>query len=184
MPRLYYLSMDEPQAVKPIFVRTLIVGGAISLLMGIPVGFYLQNWSFGLVFAFVAVAAVWAVAMLRAGSRTRALQSAEEFLDRPRVPIGVTSDGVDVYAADLAPRTRTGAGQVTGTNTFALLSLIFGVLGGVLAIPFGHIARSQIRRTHEAGAGMALAGLILGYSWLAAVVAFFIFVLVMVATGK
>ncbi|OOP62766.1 hypothetical protein BMF89_08345 [Arthrobacter sp. SRS-W-1-2016] len=57
-------------------------------------------------------------------------------------------------------------GPKSGTNTFAILALIFGVLGGLLSIPFGHIARSQIKRTHESGAGLALAGLILGYLWL------------------
>jgi hypothetical protein len=31
------------------------------------------------------------------------------------------------------------------------------------AIVFGHMARSQIRRTGEEGAGLALAGLILGW---------------------
>ena len=33
------------------------------------------------------------------------------------------------------------------TNTLAILALIFGVLGGYLAIVFGHIALSQIKRT-------------------------------------
>jgi hypothetical protein len=54
-----------------------------------------------------------------------------------------------------------------GTNTFAILALIFGVTGGLLAIVFGHIALSQIRRTARAGFGLAVAGLVLGYAWLA-----------------
>jgi hypothetical protein len=55
-------------------------------------------------------------------------------------------------------------GPTPGTNTLAILALIFGVLGGtILPIIFGHIARSQIRRTGESGWGLALAGLILGY---------------------
>ena len=55
-------------------------------------------------------------------------------------------------------------GTAARTNTLALLALIFGVLGGtILPIIFGHIARSQIRRTGESGWGLALAGLILGY---------------------
>lgn len=57
------------------------------------------------------------------------------------------------------------------TNVLAILALVFGILGGLLAIPFGHIARSQIRRTGEGGSGLALAGLILGYLWLAASIA-------------
>jgi hypothetical protein len=57
------------------------------------------------------------------------------------------------------------AEQSGGTNGFAIASLVIAITGGgaVLAIVFGHIARSQIRRTGERGVGMALAGLIIGY---------------------
>jgi hypothetical protein len=54
-----------------------------------------------------------------------------------------------------------------GTNGMAVASLVFGIIGGsVLAIIFGHVARSQVKRTGQEGGGMALAGLILGYIWL------------------
>ncbi|QYF88499.1 DUF4190 domain-containing protein [Arthrobacter sp. PAMC25284] len=56
-----------------------------------------------------------------------------------------------------------------GTNTFAILALIFGLLIGLLGIIFGHIARAQIKQTGQAGSGLALTGLILGYGWLALV---------------
>ncbi len=57
----------------------------------------------------------------------------------------------------------------------AIASLVCGCGGfmcailPILAIIFGHIARGQIRREPERynGAGMALAGLILGYCWIA-----------------
>ncbi|MBY6411892.1 DUF4190 domain-containing protein [Rhodococcus sp. BP-252] len=55
------------------------------------------------------------------------------------------------------------------TNTMAIGALICGVFGlftgiaGVVAVVLGHIARNQIKRTGEQGAGIALAGLILGY---------------------
>lgn len=57
------------------------------------------------------------------------------------------------------------------TNSSAVASLVFGILswflcpliGGILAIIFGHVARGQIRRTGEGGGGLAIAGLILGY---------------------
>ncbi|WP_037160606.1 DUF4190 domain-containing protein [Rhodococcoides fascians] len=55
------------------------------------------------------------------------------------------------------------------TNSTAVAALICGVVGlftglvGFVAIVLGHIARSQIKRTGEDGAGIALAGLILGY---------------------
>ena len=59
---------------------------------------------------------------------------------------------------------------VQRTNALAVVSLCFGFgqfflwfVGGIAAIICGHIARSQIRETGEAGGGMALAGLIMGY---------------------
>jgi hypothetical protein len=53
------------------------------------------------------------------------------------------------------------------TNTLAVLSLVFGLMGGlVLPIVFGHIAKAQIRRTGERGDGLATAGLFFGYLWL------------------
>ncbi len=60
---------------------------------------------------------------------------------------------------------------VARTNGFAIASLAcgigqfaFGPLATIPAIVFGHMARSQIRRTGEQGAGLALAGLILGWA--------------------
>ena len=41
--------------------------------------------------------------------------------------------------------------------------IFFWFLAGIPAIVFGHVARRQIRETGEAGDGMALAGLIMGY---------------------
>jgi Domain of unknown function (DUF1707)/Domain of unknown function (DUF4190) len=59
---------------------------------------------------------------------------------------------------------------VTRTNGLAIASLAcgiaqfaFGPLATIPAIVLGHMARSQIRRTGEQGAGLALAGLILGW---------------------
>jgi Domain of unknown function (DUF1707)/Domain of unknown function (DUF4190) len=59
------------------------------------------------------------------------------------------------------------------SNTLATVSLAFGVgqvvflffsfFGAIVAIACGHAAKSQIKRTGEAGAGMATAGLVLGY---------------------
>jgi Domain of unknown function (DUF4190) len=62
-------------------------------------------------------------------------------------------------------RIPAGRGMSPSTNGFAIVSLITALvgLGGVLAVIFGHIARSQIRRTGERGWGMATAGLIIGY---------------------
>jgi hypothetical protein len=56
------------------------------------------------------------------------------------------------------------------TNGAAVAALVFGIIpffGGVPAIVLGHVARAQIRRTGERGDGVAVAGLVLGYLWLA-----------------
>jgi cation transporter-like permease len=57
------------------------------------------------------------------------------------------------------------------TNTLAVVSLASGiasyfvipVIGALVAIITGHMARGQIRRTGEGGSTFALVGLILGY---------------------
>jgi len=54
------------------------------------------------------------------------------------------------------------------TNAMAVASMIVGILwlywiGSILALVFGYVARGQIRRTGEAGNGMAVAGIVLGW---------------------
>ena len=60
--------------------------------------------------------------------------------------------------------------QLAKTNSLAITSLVcgiaqvmFGPLATIPAVVCGHMARGQIRRTGEQGAGMALAGLIMGW---------------------
>jgi hypothetical protein len=48
------------------------------------------------------------------------------------------------------------------TNTLAIVALILGIVVPVGGIICGPIALSQIKRTGEAGAGLAKAGLIIG----------------------
>ena len=69
------------------------------------------------------------------------------------------------------------------TNSLAVASLLLGLFSlfpvfGILAVILGHVARSQIRRSagRQKGAGIALAGLILGYLGLA----FILFVILIV----
>ncbi|MCU1595072.1 MAG: hypothetical protein JWO12_2464 [Frankiales bacterium] len=63
--------------------------------------------------------------------------------------------------------------RVPGTNGFAIASLVCSLAGfawgvtAVLGVVFGHVARSQIRQTGQGGGGLALAGLIIGYAFLA-----------------
>lgn len=63
-----------------------------------------------------------------------------------------------------------------GTNGFAIAALVLGILwlcglGSLLALIFGIVALSQIKRSGQGGKGMAIAGIVLGIIGLLAVVA-------------
>jgi len=72
------------------------------------------------------------------------------------------------------------------TNVLAIISLIAAFVMPLAAIITGHIALSQIRRTGEQGEGLAKAGLILGYVFVALgvllVIAYIIFFVVLFST--
>jgi hypothetical protein len=55
-------------------------------------------------------------------------------------------------------------------NPLAVVALVLGLVLPVLAIPVGHYAHQRIAQTGERGDGLALAGLVLGYLGLIAVV--------------
>src|SRR5271166_2739699 len=78
---------------------------------------------------------------------------------------------LDQLVTDLPAARATAVTPVAKTNQLAMASLACGlaqfVFGPVVAIPaivFGHVARHQIKRTGEQGAGLALAGLTLGWA--------------------
>jgi Domain of unknown function (DUF4190) len=61
--------------------------------------------------------------------------------------------------------------QPTQTNVLAIIALVTSLVGIHLAgIICGHIALNQIKTSGENGRGMALAGLIIGYVFLALVI--------------
>jgi hypothetical protein len=72
------------------------------------------------------------------------------------------------------------------TNGFAITSLVCGILGlcaggvfaAIPAIVFGHIALAQINHLGgmEQGRGMAIAGLVMGYIYLALFTLYFVFI--------
>jgi len=109
--------------------------------------------------------------MMRAADADR--DRVVEFLQRAYSEGRLSKDEYDVrMGGALAARTYADLDQlVARTNGFAIASLacgvgqfMFGPLATIPAIVFGHMARSQIRRTGEQGAGLALAGLILGWA--------------------
>ena len=50
------------------------------------------------------------------------------------------------------------------TNVLAIVSLVTSILGlSLVGIITGHIGLCQIKKTGEAGSGLAIAGLVIGY---------------------
>jgi len=95
---------------------------------------------------------------------------------------------VDLPGAGPAAPVPVAQPQWAKTNSLAITSLIcgvaqfmFGPLATVPAVVCGHMARSQIRRTGEQGAGMALAGLVLGWVGVAFTVLVVIAIVLLVA---
>lgn len=127
----------------------------------------------GLIFGMVALF-VGAVGTTVAAARSRKAAAPGQLPGAPPQPLGYTAEGQPFYpiigytsdgrpvTADQAPGFQMAR---AGTNGMAVTALIMAFVATPLAIPFGHVARSQIRRTGEQGAGMALAGMVLGYLW-------------------
>ena len=55
-------------------------------------------------------------------------------------------------------------------NRLAILALVLALIGGPLALVFGHLAAAQIRRSGERGILIARVATVLGYVWLAVVI--------------
>ncbi|PRI11488.1 hypothetical protein B4915_06565 [Leucobacter massiliensis] len=72
------------------------------------------------------------------------------------------------------------------TNTFAFLAIIFAFLSPIAGIVFGHMGLSQIKRTGDAGRGIALTGLIISYAYFVFLALFIIvyvgFIITMIGT--
>src|SRR5262249_26974901 len=81
-------------------------------------------------------------------------------------------------AATMAPVARTN-GYAIASLACGLGQFAVGPLATSPAIVFGHMAMSRIRRTGERGAGLALAGLVLG--WGAVILGIIVAVIAIVA---
>lgn len=71
----------------------------------------------------------------------------------------------------------------TSTNGMAIASMVLGIvwiywIGSILAIVFGHVSLSQIKRNpYQTGRGMAIAGLVLGYIGLTTLTLFIVVII-------
>lgn len=68
-----------------------------------------------------------------------------------------------------------------GTNTMAILSLVFAFIFAPAGIVMGVIAKRQIRERHEGGSGLATAGIVIGA--VSVLLGVLLFVLVVVGTA-
>ncbi len=89
----------------------------------------------------------------------------------PPAPLGYTNTGQPIYpvvgytsdgTAITADRVEQLNQDNSRYNTMAILTLISAFSFPILAIPFGLISLSQIGRTRERGAVMAMIGLLIG----------------------
>jgi uncharacterized membrane protein len=93
--------------------------------------------------------------------------------DLEQVTAQLPGGGPGLFAPPAKPR----------TNSLAIAALACGAgqlvawpLSTVPAVVLGHVARKQIRRTGEDGAGLALAGLVLGWVGVGVIVAAVVFI--------
>jgi Domain of unknown function (DUF4190) len=91
---------------------------------------------------------------------------------------GATPYSSTPYYAPGTPYAPYGHAAPSKTNGLAIAALVCGIAGFILFIPavlgviFGFVARAQIKKSGgtQKGGGMALAGIIVGFAWLAVLV--------------
>jgi hypothetical protein len=110
-------------------------------------------------------------------ARVEAALSARTYSDLDQV----VTDLPGARAVAPYPPVRGTNGLAVGSLACGLGQLILGPLATIPAIVLGHMARHQIKRTGEDGAGMALAGLLMG--WAAVALAVFVVAGAAVAFG-
>lgn len=87
-----------------------------------------------------------------------------------------------------APQAYSTATMAPRTNVLAIVALILGIVVPIGGIITGHIALSQIKRTGEAGHGLALAGTIIGYAltalYILGAILYIAFIAVLIGTAN
>lgn len=80
---------------------------------------------------------------------------------------GQAPAGASQWQGWIPPALPSAATSGMAVAGFVLGLLGFFVISAILGIVFGSVAVSQIRRTHQQGRGLAIAGIVLGACWLA-----------------
>jgi hypothetical protein len=88
--------------------------------------------------------------------------SARTYADLDQIVADLPAGQPAAPAAEVSPVARIN-GLAIASLACGLAQFMFGPLATIPAIVFGHMARHQIKRTGEQGAGLALAGLVLGW---------------------
>ena len=94
---------------------------------------------------------------------------------------------VQPYGYQAPPPTN---GMAIASMVVSIVSLVsiclcgFTGLAGIVGAILGHVSRKQIRERHENGAGMALAGVIVGWISFAIVLVGIALIVVLIATGE
>jgi Domain of unknown function (DUF1707)/Domain of unknown function (DUF4190) len=98
--------------------------------------------------------------------------------DLPTARATMATPAAKTSVVTLAAKTN---GLAIASLACGLAQFVFGPVTAIPAIVFGHVARYQIKRTGEQGAGLALAGLILG--WATVILAIVLMVGLAIAAG-
>jgi hypothetical protein len=117
-----------------------------------------------------------AIDVLRAGFAEGRLTKAEYTERVGAAQAAQTYGELAELTMDLPTGPVPGVPPPAGTNETAVQALKWGLLGlaippfgALMAVILGHVARGDIRRTGERGAGFAVAALTVGYGTLAAI---------------
>lgn len=97
---------------------------------------------------------------------------------QPVAPTTPAAPAAPAYAAPAAP-----VYAAPRTNTLAIVALIVSFFFSIVGVILGHIALSQIKKTHEGGRGLAIAALIIGYVSIAITVIVIIFYVVVLTAA-
>ena len=94
----------------------------------------------------------------------------------PAAPVATSPayQGVAVPQYQAQPAGRAIATTVKDTNTYALVAILLTFAVPLAGIIFGHLGLNQIKRTGDAGRGLALTAVIYGYCSLVLLVLFLI----------